>query len=219
MPVGFTLDALFEYDLTIEAEEIIPVVHFLLGTEGTKKPDIKYLYAHTQAYSQCEKYIRKNLPNAEVLETTSNGESARLASAKGRTLGKQGYAAIAPEIAAEIYNLEILQKSIQDSKDNVTKFIVISKHETKFSGYDRTSITVYPQTDKPGLLYEILGYFKSENLNLSKVESRPSKGKLGDYIFYIDFNGHTSEKPAQNAISALEKVAFVKTLGSYKRKY
>ena len=217
--VGFTLDALLEYDLKIEAEGIIPVAHFLLGARDTKKSDIRYLYAHTQAYSQCEKYIRKNLPNAKIMETTSNGESARLASAKGRTLGKQEYAAIAPEIAAEIYNLDILDKSIQDSQYNVTKFVVISKSGTKPSGHDKTSITVYPQVDRPGLLHEILGYFKNENLNLSRVESRPSKGKLGDYIFYIDFDGHISEQSVQKVIKDLEKVAFVKILGSYRRKY
>ncbi len=228
--VGFTLDALLEYDLTIELEEIVPIVHCLLGVKGTKKSGVKYLYAHTQAYSQCEKYIRENLPNAEVLETTSNGESARLVRErrKGPSLAAQHghtkdgplqYAAIAPEITAEIYGLEILQKSIQDSKHNATKFVVISKAETKPSGYDRTSVTVYPQIDRPGILYEILGYFKDANLNLSKVESRPSKGKLGDYIFYIDFHGHINEKPVQKVIRELEKIAFVKILGSYGRRY
>jgi len=213
--VGFTLDALLEFDLKIEYEEIIPIVHYLLGINGTKKSDIKYLYAHNQAYSQCEKYIRKNLPNAKVLETTSNGESARLVEEKG----EKEYAAIAPEIAASIYNLEILQKAIQDSKYNVTKFVVISENDTKPSGYDRMSITVYPQVDKPGLLWEILGYFRENDVNLSKIESRPSKGKLGDYVFYIDFEGHISEENPKKILAELEKVAFVKILGSYPRKY
>lgn len=213
--VGFTLDALLDFDLKIELEEIIPIVHNLLGIKGTKKSEIKYLYAHNQAYSQCEKYIRKKLPNAQILETTSNGESARLVEEKN----SKEYAAIAPAIAADIYNLEILQKQIQDSKFNVTKFVVISKNKTKPSGYDRTSITVYPQVDRPGLLWEILGYFKKNDVNLSKIESRPSKGKLGDYIFYIDIEGHISNQNEQKVITELEKVAFVKILGSYPRKY
>lgn len=213
--VGFTLDALLEFDLKIELEEIVPIIHSLLAIKGTKKSEIKYLYAHNQAYSQCEKYIRKNLPNTEVLETTSNGESARLVQKKG----SKEYAAIGPELASDIYNLEILQKSIQDSKFNVTKFVVISKNETSASGYDRTSITVYPQVDRPGLLWEILGYFKNNNVNLSKIESRPSKGKLGDYIFYIDLEGHITEESPKKVIAKLEKVAFVKILGSYPRKY
>jgi len=213
--VGFTLDAFLDFDLKIELEEIVPIIHNLLVVDGTRKEDVKYLYAHNQAYSQCEKYIRKNLPNADVLETVSNGESARLTQKKN----DKSYAAIGPELAADIYNLEILQKSIQDSKYNVTKFVVISKKETKPSGYDRTSITVYPQVDRPGLLWEILGYFKKENLNLSKVESRPSKGKLGDYLFYMDFEGHITEENSQKVMKELEKVAFVKILGSYPRKY
>jgi len=218
--VGFTLDALLEYDLNIEKEEIIPIIHCLMAKEGSKKSDIKYIYSHSQTYSQCEKYIRKNFPSTEIIDTPSNGESARLV--KGSTLTRveplQG-AAIGPELAAKIYGLEILQKSIQDSKFNVTKFIVISKHNTQSSGYDRTSITVYPQVDRPGILWEILGYFKKANVNLSKIESRPSKGKLGDYIFYMDFERHISDKKSQELIKELEKVAFVKILGSYERKY
>lgn len=213
--VGFTLDALLEFDLTIEQEEVVPIVHCLMTVGEAKKDDIKYLYAHSQSYSQCEKYLRKNLPNAEVLESVSNGESARLVQGKN----DKSYAAIGPELAAKIYNLEVLQKSIQDSKYNVTKFIVISKKETKPSGHDRTSITVYPQVDRPGLLWEILGYFKNNDVNLSKIESRPSKGKLGDYIFYIDFEGHITEENSKKILAELEKVAFVKILGSYKREY
>lgn len=128
-------------------------------------------------------------------------------------------AAIGPELAAEIYNLQILEKSIQDSEYNITKFVVISKNGTKPSDNDRTSVTVYPQVDRPGLLWEILGYFEKANINLSKIESRPSKGKLGDYIFYIDFEGHILEQAPQKILKELEKVAFVKVLGSYPRIY
>ncbi|RJO59979.1 prephenate dehydratase [candidate division WS5 bacterium] len=226
--VGFTLDALLEYGLNIEQEEVVPIVHCLMAKKGTKKGDIQYICSHSQSYSQCEKYIRKNFPHADIIDTPSNGESARLVSScHSRTESKSSinsggnpeYAAIGPELAAEIYNLEILQKSIQDSKHNVTKFVVISKNKTQPSGCDRTSITVYPQVDKPGLLWEILGYFKENNVNLSKIESRPSKGKLGDYVFYIDFHGHASEKDPKKIIEQLEKVAQVKILGSYERKY
>ncbi|MDO8507790.1 MAG: prephenate dehydratase [bacterium] len=213
--VGFTLDALLAFDLKIELEEIVPIVHCLIAVDEVNKGEIKYVYAHNQSYSQCEKYLRKNLPDAQILETTSNGESAKLVQEKE----SKEYAAIGPELAAGIYNLEVLQKSIQDSKFNVTKFVVISKSDTEHSGYDRTSITVYPQVDRPGLLWEILGYFKNNNVNLSKIESRPSKGKLGDYIFYIDLEGHITEENPKKVITELEKVAFVKILGSYPRKY
>lgn len=226
--VGFTLDALLEYDLTIEQEEVVPIVHCLMTREGTKRSDIKCIYSHSQSYSQCEKYIRKNFPHADIIDTPSNGESARLVQERdssasvGMTVvnGKlEEYAAIGPELAAQIYNLKVLQKSIQDSKFNVTKFVVISKNDTEPSDCDRTSITVYPQVDKPGLLWEILSYFKENDVNLSKIESRPSKGKLGDYVFYIDFHGHVKEKAPQKVIKQLEEVAQVKILGSYPRKY
>lgn len=213
--VGFTLDALLDHDLKIEAEEIIPVIHNLIALSGAKKEDIKYLYLHQQTYSQCENYIRKNLPDAKILETVSNGESARLAQEKNN----KEYGCIGPKIAAHEYGLEVITKAVQDNRFNVTKFVVINKEETKPTGRDRTSITVYPQIDRPGLLYEILGYFAKSDLNLTKIESRPSKGKLGDYVFYIDFQGHIAEKPTQEVIKELEKSAFVKILGSYPKKY
>jgi prephenate dehydratase len=213
--VGFTLDALLEFDLGIEQEEIVSIMHCLMTIKGANKSDIKYIYAHSQSYSQCEKYIRENLPNAEILETVSNGQSARLVEQKNN----KSYAAIGPELAANIYNLNIIQKSVQDSKYNVTKFVVISKNKTKPSGLDRTSITIYPQVDRPGILWEVLGYFKNNDVNLSKIESRPSKGRLGDYVFYVDFEGHITDKKAQEVISELEKVASIKILGSYPREY
>lgn len=213
--VGFTMDALLDFDLSIEQEEIIPVVHNLMGLSGLQASDIKTLYVHPQTYSQCEQYIRKHIPEAEIFETSSNGESAHLVSEKK----DKNAAAIGPEIAASEYGLEIIAKAVQDNRFNVTRFIVISKEKTKPTGYDRTSITVYPQIDKPGLLYEILGYFAKEKVNLSKIESRPSKGKLGDYIFYIDLQGHAKDEPVKKVLSQLEKIAFVKNLGSYPRKY
>ncbi|MCL5093793.1 MAG: prephenate dehydratase [Patescibacteria group bacterium] len=221
--VGFTLDALLDFDLTIEQEEIVPVIHSLMAkacpelAEGTKKtcPEpVERVYAHEQTYSQCEGWIRKNLPEAEYVETASNGQSAKIVSENGK-----GSAAIGPLVAAEIYGLKVLEKNIQDNRFNVTRFIVISKNKTKPTGYDRTSITIYPQIDRPGLLHDLLGYFKENNVNLSKIESRPSKGKLGDYVFYVDLQGHIEDENVKEALSEVEKVAFVKILGSYPRKY
>ena len=128
-------------------------------------------------------------------------------------------AAIIPKIAADIYGLKILKKDVQDAKFNVTRFFVIAKSDSKKTGYYRTSIALYPQVDRPGLLYEMLGEFAKRKINLTKIESRPSKGKLGDYIFYIDFEGHKSEKHVGEALNQLEKSAFVAVLGSYQRKY
>ena len=112
-----------------------------------------------------------------------------------------------------------MKKDVQDNRFNVTRFFVISESDSKRTGYDRTSIAIYPQIDRPGLLYEMLGEFAKRNINLTKIESRPSKGKLGDYIFYIDFEGHKSEKNVSEALKELEEMAFVTILGSYHRKY
>lgn len=211
--VGLTLDALMEFELNIVAEEILPVKHNLVSFGSLK--DIKSIYVHEQTYAQCEKFIRKTLPNAEIIETTSNGVSAqRLAGKKDRAK-----AAIVPSIAADIYKLKILKKDIQDNKFNVTRFIVIGREEAKKTNYDRTSIAIYPQADKPGLLYNLLGEFANRKINLTKIESRPSKGKLGDYIFFIDMQGHKDDKNIQEAFEAIEKNFFLKILGSYPRKY
>lgn len=211
--VGQTLDCLMEYKLKIKAEEILPIRHNLAGFG--KINGIKTIYLHPQTYEQCELFIKKNLPEVEVIQTSSNGKSAEML-AKSKLKEE---AAIIPKIAADIYGLKILKKDVQDAKFNVTRFFVVAKSDSKKTGYDRTSIAVYPQTDRPGLLYEMLGQFAKRRINLTKVESRPSKGKLGDYIFYIDFEGHKSEKHVAEALKKLEESAFVTVLGSYQKKY
>ena len=211
--VGLTLDALMEFELNILAEEILPVKHNLVSFGSLR--DISSIYAQEQTYAQCEKFIRNNLPDAKIIETTSNGASAEILSKnKDKTR-----AAIVPSIAAGIYKLKILKKDIQDNKFNVTRFIVIGREEAKKTNYDRTSIAIYPQVDKPGLLYTLLGEFANRKINLTKIESRPSKGKLGDYIFFIDMQGHKDDKNIQEAFKAIEKNFFLKVLGSYPRKY
>ncbi len=211
--VGQTLDYLMEFGIKIKAEEILPINHNLVGFG--KINNIKILYLHPQTYEQCELFIKKNLPKVEIIWTSSNGKSAEII-AKPRDKSK---ASIIPKIAVDIYKLRILRKDVQDNRFNVTRFFVIGKEDSKKTGYDRTSIAIYPQIDRPGLLYEMLGEFAKKSINLTKIESRPSKGKLGDYIFYIDFQGHKFEKHVEEALKNLEKSFFVTVLGSYPRKY
>lgn len=211
--VGQTLDNLTAYNLKIKDEEIFPISHNLVGFGGIS--DIKVLYLHPQTYEQCEIFIKKNLKKAEIIQTSSNGKSGEIVSKeKNKMIGS-----IIPKIAADIYKLKILKKDVQDNRFNVTRFFVVSNEDSKKTGYDRTSIAVYPQQDRPGLLYDMLGQFAKRKINLTKIESRPSKGKLGDYIFYIDFEGHKSEKHIAEALKEIEKAAFVTVLGSYPRKY
>lgn len=212
--VGLTLDALMEFDLHIIYEEILPVKHHLAGFGKAK--DVKAIYVHPQTYEQCEKFIRQNFKNAQIIETGSNGESAKkLISKYDKTK-----AAIVPQIAINLNKgLKTIKNNIQDSKFNVTRFLVIGKKEAEKTGFDRTSIAIYPQVDRPGLLFELLSVFAERNINLTKIESRPSKGKLGDYIFYIDLQGHKDDKNIKEAFATIEKNFFLKILGSYPRKY
>lgn len=211
--VGQTLDYLMLFGLKIKAEELLPINHYLVGFGKIR--DIKILYLHPQTYEQCELFIKKNLPKTEIIQTSSNGKSAEIV-AKSKDKTK---ASIIPKIAADIYKLKILKKDIQDNRFNVTRFFVIGNSDNRKTGCDRTSIAVYPQVDRPGLLYEMLGQFAKRKINLTKIESRPSKGKLGDYIFYIDFEGHKSERHAAEALKRIEESFFVAVLGSYPRKY
>ena len=211
--VGLTMDALMEFNFNIIAEIVLPIKHNLVGHGGLAGTTT--LYAHPSTYEQCEKFIRKHLPNVKVINTSSNAASAQIiAKEKDKTK-----AAIVPIGAIEIYKLKAIKKDIQDNKFNVTRFIVLSKGESKRTGRDRTSIAIYPQVDKPGLLYSLVGEFSKRNLNLTKIESRPSKGKLGDYIFYIDLQGHKDDVLVKEAFQEIEKNFFVKIVGSYPREY
>jgi prephenate dehydratase len=211
--IGLTLDALMEFDLSIVAEIILPVKHNLVGHDGVK--DIKTLYVHPATYEQCEKFIRKNLPEAKIIQTSSNAASAQIiAQKKDKTK-----AAIVPMEAIEIYQLKAIKKDVQDNKFNVTRFAVISKKPAKKTSRDRTSIAIYPQVDKPGLLYNLLGEFATRKINLTKIESRPSKGKLGDYIFFIDLQGNRDDEKITEAFKVIEDTFFLKVLGSYPKEY
>ncbi|MBW2974672.1 prephenate dehydratase [Candidatus Woesearchaeota archaeon] len=211
--IGLTLDSLMEFDLDIVAEIILPIKHNLVGHDGMKS--IKTLYVHPATYEQCEKFIRKNLPDVKIIQTSSNAASAKIiAEQKDREK-----AAIVPKSAIEIYGLKAIRKDIQDNKFNVTRFIVISKEQAKKTGKDRTSVAIYPQVDKPGLLYSLLGEFATRGINLTKIESRPSKGRLGDYIFFIDMQGSREDPKIKEAFKAIEDNFFIKVLGSYPREY
>jgi len=211
--IGLTLDALMEFDLNIIAEIILPIKHNLVGHDGVK--GIETLYVHPATYDQCEKFIRKNLPDVKIIQTSSNAASAKMIQQKE----DKTKAAIVPKEAIEIYKLKIIKKDIQDNKFNVTRFVVVSKTEAKKTGTDRTSIAIYPQADKPGLLYSLIGEFAKRNINLTKIESRPSKGKIGDYIFFIDLHGNKQDEKIKEAFKKIEDNFFLKILGSYPKEY
>jgi len=211
--VGLTFDALMEFDLEICNELILPIKHNLAG--NSKISEIKHIFANPQAFAQCERFVREKMNNVEMIPTASNAKSAEeLSKRKGKE-----YGAIVPGLALKKYKLKCLAKDIQDNRFNVTRFIVLDVESSKKKGSSRTSIAIYPHMDKPGLLYSLIGEFASRKINLTKIESRPSKGRLGDYIFFIDLQGHKDDKEVRDAFRSIEKDFFLKILGSYEREY
>ncbi|HDN83095.1 MAG TPA: prephenate dehydratase [Candidatus Altiarchaeales archaeon] len=205
--VTTTLDMFIRYNIKIVGEILLKINHCLLSKYS--KDDIKVLYSHPQAFAQCRKWLRENLPNVELRECSSTSEAARIAS-KEKNSG-----AIASKIAAEIYSLKVIEEGIQDYKENYTRFLIIGNHEARKSGNDKTSI-VFSIKDKAGALYEILEPFAKLKINLTKIESRPSRQEPWDYYFFLDFQGHKDDAKVKKALKEVEeKCVFLKVLGSY----
>ncbi len=208
-PVGVTLDLLVhDYDLKIKREIIIPISHNLLINPDADISDVRFVYSHIQALSQCRKFT-------EGLGVVVNATPSTSAAAE-MVKGKRNSGAIGTKRAAEIYGLKIAASDIQDYKNNVTRFVVIDKNDHDKTGNDKTSIVFSIMEDRPGGLYEILEVFADNSINLTKIESRPSKEKLGSYIFFVDFEGHRSDKLIGYILNIIRsKVGYIKVLGSY----
>ncbi len=210
--LGEVLDLLYHSNLHINAEIILAVHHCIASASGSIN-GIKSVISVQKALAQCLGYIRKH--NLATIESTSTAEAMRIVSKK-----KQGgLAAIGSESAAGEYGLKVIERNIEDKNHNVTRFIVISKNKNSWEGGRsyKTSIVIHPTKDRPGLLYAMLKSFAMRNINLTKIESRPTKLKLGDYIFHIDFEGHEEDKKVKEAFSEIGKIAKIKILGSYER--
>lgn len=206
--VSYTLDMFLKYDLKVCGEMILPITHCLLSSQ-TRKEDIKKIYSHPQAFAQCRNWIEKNLPNAVLLDVGSTAEAAEMAK-KDKTS-----AAIAGETTAKIYDLKVIEKNIQDMTENSTRFLVIGKIEQKKSGDDKTSV-LFSIKDQPGALYNMLSPFAKRGINLTKIESRPMKTKAWEYVFFIDLDGHISDKKVSDAVNELKDMCiFLKVIGSY----
>lgn len=210
--VGETLDALAWLDVKIKAEIIIEVTHNLMGKKGTKIEDIKQVLSHPQALSQCRKFLRDILPDAELISVESTAKAAKQVSKTKKAF----MAAIGSRDLAELYDLEILEENIQIGKKDETRFLILEKEDSAPTGKDKTSIVFYTKNDEPGILYKILKEFAERKINLTRVESRPSKEALGDYLFFVDFEGHRTDKKIKETLDEIEKkVATLKIIGSY----
>jgi len=208
--VNSTLDVLIDSELCINAEIATTVSHCLLTRSGTLD-GVQKVYSHPQALAQCRQWLSANLPNVAQIEVASTALAARL------TRDDPVAAAVASELAGQLYDLKIARKKIEDEVRNVTRFLVIGREAAPPTGRDKTSI-LFSLKDEAGVLYKVLQPLADAGLNLSRIESRPSRKKLWDYVFFIDVDGHQSEPPVQAAIKALEeRCQFVKVLGSYPR--
>ena len=208
-PVGITLDCLaHKFDLNIVAEIIIPINQNLIVNPGSELDDITDVFSHAQAISQCQEFITRNNFQPHYAVSTAN--------AAKNIVGHKSHAAIGNAKSAELYGLEILEKNIQDVDNNETRFVVLSNEDTEPTGKDKTSIIFSIYEDRPGSLYKILGIFLKDNINLTKIESRPSKKGLGKYLFFVDFYGHIKDESIANIIDEIDdNTYFLKVLGSY----
>ena len=207
--VRHTLDLFQNSPLHVCGEVQLRIHHHLLAGEGDAA--ITKVLAHQQALAQCRAWLEANLPGAEHVAVASNAEAARLVSEMS------GAAAIASEIAAELYGLKIRNRNIEDEPDNTTRFLVIGKQLAMPSGNDLTSLLISVR-NKPGTLYQLLQHIARNGVSMTRIESRPSRQGVWDYLFYIDVEGHREDPQVAAALADLEKEAFaLKVLGSYPR--
>jgi len=205
--ISHTLDLFQRSPLSICGEVELRIHHHLLAKHADVK--VSRVLAHQQALAQCRGWLEENLPDAEHIAVGSNAEAASL------VCEDETAAAIASETAAELYGLAMLAENIEDRPDNTTRFLVIGSQAVPPSGNDKTSLLV-SVNNKPGALYEMLQPIAKHNISMTRIESRPSRQAMWEYVFYIDLDGHRDDAGVAAAIAALEEKAFaVKVLGSF----
>jgi chorismate mutase/prephenate dehydratase len=205
--VNHTLDMFVDSELKIVSQIVLRVQQCLMS--NTPRKQIKKLYSHPQSLAQCRAWVQNNLPRVEIVETSSNARSAELAAKE------KGTAAIGGILAAEKYGLRVLEQDIQDNAANATRFLVLGRQCSPPTGHDRTSLII-SITDKVGALFGALAAFRRYQINMTKIESRPSKRKAWEYFFFIDCDGHVRDRKVVSAIRVLGgHCNFVKVLGSY----
>ncbi|MBI4352531.1 MAG: prephenate dehydratase [Candidatus Omnitrophica bacterium] len=210
--VSYTLDMFIESPLKICAEIYLPVGHHLLSKARTLGT-IRNVYSNVQAFGQCRLWLESNLPGAKLLPISSTAEAARWVA--GLSQNKKEDACIASLSAGEAYGLKVLARSIEDNPQNTTRFLVISRLESRPTREDKTSI-VLAVKDRVGALHDILVPFKKAKVNLTKIESRPSKKKAWNYYFFVDFEGHHTDPRVRKTLKILERhCTLLKILGSY----
>ncbi|MDA8388602.1 MAG: prephenate dehydratase [Nitrospiraceae bacterium] len=207
--VNYTLDMFVDSDLKVAGEIMLEISQNLLSRSG-QAGKVKRIYSFLPATAQCKVWLEKNMPAVPVIDP--GGSTARAAEIAS---GDDEAAAIASEAAAGLYNLKFVARGIEDGKHNFTRFLVIGRDCPKKTGRDKTSI-MFSIKDRPGALFDILSPLKKAGINLTKIESRPSKRKAWEYIFFMDMKGHMEDKPLKKAIERIKQdCLYLKILGSY----
>lgn len=209
--ITHTLDSFLNSSLLICGEVELRIHHNLLSkcSDITK---INEVFSHQQSLAQCREWLDRYLPRVKRADVSSNAEAARLAASKNHS------AAIAGEVAAELYELDILERNIEDEPDNTTRFLVIGKQNIGCSENDKTTLIV-STGNQPGALHSMLEPFAEHDVSMTKIESRPSRKGMWDYVFFIDIEGHQDDHHVSEALTTLEKkVSMLKVLGSYPRR-
>ncbi len=205
--VTHTLDMFVDSELKIVAQIVLPIQHCLISRG--RREQVKKIYVHPQTLAQCRSWVHQNFPLAELIETSSNARSAELAAKE------KSSAAIAGLLAAEKYKVPVLEHDVQDNAANATRFFVLGRQCSPATGHDRTSL-MFSIADQVGALHRALAPFRRYRLNMTKIESRPSKRKAWEYFFFVDCDGHLNDRKVAKAITLLgEQCSFVKVLGSY----
>lgn len=206
--VTHTLDLLQDADVRICGEVSVDIELCLLSRSGRAK-DIRRILSHSHALGQCRRWLAAHHPGAAVEEVSSTAQAAKEACAD-RTA-----AAVSSRLAGEVYGLKVVEANIADNQDNITRFFVIGDDPPSATGQDKTSI-VFAAKDRVGMLHDMLAPFAEDRINLTKIESRPSRRKAWEYVFFIDFRGHQKERRVKRALDRLaENCVFFKVLGSY----
>jgi chorismate mutase/prephenate dehydratase len=204
-----TLDLFKRFSLRICGELELKIHHHLLTQENTDSEQVNRIYAHQESFAQCRSWLDANYPQAEHITVSSNAEGARLAAKE------VGTAAIAGDMAVELYSLQVLERNIEDQPDNSTRFLIVGDQDVGPSGDDKTSILMSAH-DKPGVLYTLLEPFHRHGISLTRIETRPAKQGGWSYMFYIDFEGHVEEENVRDVLAELESNSVeLKLLGSY----
>lgn len=207
--VSHTLDLFVDSPLHICSQILLRIENCLMA--AIPRSEIRTLYSHPQVFGQCRSWIHRNFPQADLVEVSSTTKAAQIAQEQA----KQGAAALGGPLAAEIYGLDVLETSIQDRATNTTRFLVIGEKTCPPTGQDRTSV-LFAIHDRPGSLVKALQAFDNFHINLSKIESRPSKRKDWEYVFYVDLAGHCMDPEVAKALAELHQhCSMIKLLGSY----